>query len=302
MATKNYDIYVNLAQSSCDKLVNSVTYPFKVLEKSQPFPGCAQVSDGMEGYHRYSDKEIDALFRSTFELLESKRTLPDNNIYNEVIAFAGSIIEQSKKVLDVTGSQEYDGPSKDALKSIVDGGLGDLPKNLRPLGDFGIYEWCSYLRVIVRTKPAIKLNSPRIDLDQIKVRVTATGETWIKYPWFNCYQWCLRWVKVEKCDKIASVTPTLDVAADTHVNLTSAGSIVNAKLIFDKLRLDYPILRDIPLEGLANDIIGGKVVQIFDGSTLVTTVPVLKTHFTIGSLELPNTSGGIGVGITLKEV
>jgi hypothetical protein len=70
--------------------------------------------------------------------LTSKRK-EKSSIHNEVVAFVGSIIEQAKKVLDASNSKEYEGPPNDVLKAIVDGGLAELPKNLRSSGDFGLY-------------------------------------------------------------------------------------------------------------------------------------------------------------------
>lgn len=71
---------------------------------------------------------------------------------------------------------------------------------------------------------------------------------------------------------------------------------------FDSLRLDYPILDKIPLEGIANRALADRLVYVYDAAQLVETVPVLQSHFTVGSISLPPTASGISVGVTLRQV
>jgi len=84
--------------------------------------------------------------------------------------------------------------------------------------------------------------------------------------------------------------------------MEATGSRIYIRGVFDKLRLDYPILDKIPLEGLANRALHDKLVCAFDAAQFVATVPVLQTKFTVGSLSLPPNPNGIGVGIIVRQV
>ena len=179
---------------------------------------------------------------------------------------------------------------------------GGIKNLVNTLGDWGLYAWCPYLRVVLKRKPQLNLGSPRIDLTNISITVTATGELWAKYPWWNCYQWCTSWKKVIKCDRIASLTVSPDIRAAAHANCESTGSRVYVRGEFDSLRLDYPILDKIPLEGIANRALADRLVYVYDAAQLVETVPVLQSHFTVGSISLPPTASGISVGVTLRQV
>jgi hypothetical protein len=296
LTTSPGDLYAEVHQSASDKLLNSVTYPFKAFERKRDFPGCPNLAMARGGaFYEYTNKESAQLLANSVS--GAKETAAIND---QVYTFGGSIIEQAKKVLDaasVAGSK-YKGPNLGELQAIVDGGI----TNLHTLSDWGLYAWCPYLQVVVRTKPTLSLASPRIDLSDVKINVTATGELWSKYPWWNCYKWCTSWKKVIKCEKIGSITVSPDIKAALHANIESAGSLVTARGVFDLLRLDYPILDKIPLEGIANDALGGRLVYVYDASQLVETVPVLKSRFTVGSIALPPSSGGISVGITIRQV
>jgi hypothetical protein len=298
------DLYVELDQSACDKLLNSVKYPLPVLEQSRPFPGCPNLASVAAGYHALSDDEVDKLFTDSLDIVLGKKKRGGSpEVAHQIVSFGGSVIEQAKRVLDAAQSKEYEGPNPKELKQLVDDGIPGLPRNLRKiLGDFGIYAWCPYLKVVLKTKLKIGLNSPRTDINGLKVAATATGELWVKYPWFNCYQWCLKWVKVEKCDRLASATVTLDVAADGHLLFSNQGTEIVAKPVFDKLRLDYPILDKIPLEDVANYALRNEEIAIFDASTLMTTIPIFNTRFQVDTLTLPNKKGGVGISGTIKQI
>lgn len=297
------DLYIELDQAACDKLVNSVSYPLTILEQSNPFPGCPNLALLDNGYYVYTDEEVDKLFQSSLEAVLGKNKAKRSPVQNQIVAFGGSIIEQAKKAIDASESKEYEGPARADLEKLVNEGMPRLTNNVRKLfGDFGVYAWCPHLKVVLKRKPNISINSPRTDLKQLKVEATATGELWFKYPWFNCYQWCFKWVKVEKCDRIASLTVSVDVAADAHLDFATSGATIVAKPVFDRLRLDYDILDKIPLEGIANDALKSEQVKIFDASLLVTTIPIFNTRFQVDSIALPKKTGAVGMAASIKQI
>lgn len=300
------DLSAQISQSACDKLMDSITYPFIAAEKNEPFPGCSNMAaaDTDTAFYRYKDTEADALLANCVKTVRTRGTSDtDVSIEDQIYAFGGSIIQQAKLIRDACEHPDYEGPDKAQLDKIIDGGIEHLGAGLRGImGDWGIYAWCPRFRITVKSRPSLKLASPRIDLDGIRVEIRATGELYAKYPWWNCYKWCLKWEKVHKCDRIASATVAPDIAIDAHADLTVAGLTINAQGTFDKLRLDYPILRDLPLEGLANKLLAARTMTIYDASKLIATVPVVESRFVIEALDLPASPHGIEVGVTLRAV
>jgi hypothetical protein len=293
------DLFASVQQSVCDKLLDSVDYPFKAFERNEPFPGCSRLA-GTDAYE-YSDDEKRAMLKAAVTDIRRRAKRTDVTIHDEIYAFAGSIIEQAKQVLDVanSGNKDYEGPETAELQAIVDGGIEGL---VDTLGDWGLYAHCPYARVIVKQRPGITLHSPRIDLTGINVEVTATGELWAKYPWWHCYKWCFKWEKVIKCVRIGSITVSPDITAEAHADVEADGTRVYVRGEFDKLRLNYAILDKIPLEGIANRALRDQLVYVYNAAKIVETVPVLESRFTVDSIALPRSSDGISVEVVMKEV
>jgi hypothetical protein len=247
------DLLAEVAQSSSDKLLSSVSYPLKAVERWMNFPGCARLAkdDDAEMY-TYSTKEKAELLAKALEYVKKgDRDRSNHTVYDGVYSFGGSMIEQHRRVLDALegAGNDYEGPPRKELQNVLDGGISGLVKTI---GDWDLIAWCNYLRVVIKKQPSITLASPRIDLKGVSVNVTAGAELWAKYPWWNCHNWCFKWEKVIKCDRIASITVSIDLAADAHADVNATGPLVAIQAAFDRLRLDYPILDKIPLEGIAN--------------------------------------------------
>ena len=280
-----------------------------MVEHRQDFPGCSRlVSVDTGQFHVYSDKEIDSLLNEAVDYVKNNRLRTDSSVHDDVYAFGASIIEQARKSLDALknapkeGVAKYEGPSEQELTDVLNGGIRNLVKTLKPFGDIGLIGWSPYLRVVVRQQPVLTLNSPRIDLSNVKIEITATGELWAKYPWFSCSQYCFHWEKVIKCDRIASITASLDIKAKLHADVAADGPRVLIQAQFDELRLDYPILRDIPLEGIANQALGGKPIIAYDAAKIVASIPVLDSKFTVDKIDLSPTNGGISIGVIIKKI
>ncbi|MDI6623087.1 MAG: hypothetical protein QME55_00015 [Brevundimonas sp.] len=297
------DLYGEVNQTCCDKLLGSVKYPFVLFDRQESFPktaGGADFEDG--GFYQFTEQETDELFRTA---VSEAGTRADATVHDQVFAFGGTILQQAKVMLDALNAKpdEFEGPSREELEAIINGGIENLGTTMRGfLSDWGVYAWCPHLRATVKSKPAIKLQSPRIDLDNVRLEFKATGELWVKYPWWNCYKWCLKWKKVIKFDRIASITVTPDIAIDAHAVFSVRGAQVFASGKFDRLRLEYDILDKIPLEGLANRAVAGKEIPIYDGAQLVATVPLLKSRFTVDKIALPPKSDAVGIGVTVRQL
>jgi hypothetical protein len=120
------DLYAEVQQSACDKLLSSVTYPFTVFEHREEFPGCSRLAAQADGpYHEYSKAEMKALLRKSVRDISRAK---DESVYGDLYSFAGSIVEQAKKVLDAAESagRDYEGPPKAEMRAIVEGGIENL--------------------------------------------------------------------------------------------------------------------------------------------------------------------------------
>jgi hypothetical protein len=294
------DLYAELDQSACDKVLGSVKYPFAVVDQNQPFPGCSRAASPSPAFYAYHPEEIRKLLKDAVDFIRAEKGHTELTLHDQIYSFGGSILEQTKKVLDAltNGGDRYSGPSKVDLEHILDKGIEGL---VDTLGDFGFYAWCPHLKVSLRTEPRLLLSSPRIDVKGLRVEAEATGELWAKYPWWNCYKWCLKWEKVIKCERIASVSPRLDVAADAHANFQVNGVEVVCRAEFDRLRLDYPILDKIPLEAVANLFLKNKTIPVYDASKLVQTIPIFGSKFGVDCIELPPLSEALGVAVVVKQ-
>jgi hypothetical protein len=305
-ASATHDLYAEVKQSASDKVVESVLYPFTALEQNQGFPGCTKLAEEMAAeenapFYVLTSAEVGDLLSAAVRDVRASQSSSEATVSGQVYAFAGDIIQQAKHVIDAASAagSEYEGPDVANLQGIVDGGIEGL---VNTLGDWGIYAWCTYLRVIVESRPEIALSSPRINLNDIEIKVTATGELWSKYPWWKCYKWCTKWEKVIKCDRIASITVSPKIRAEAHALLKAEAAKVYVQGVFDRLRLNYPILDKIPLEGLANKALKQTLVYVFDASKFVAVVPILESKFTVGTVTLPASADDLNVGISLRQV
>jgi hypothetical protein len=252
-------------------------------------------------FYEFTKDEIKQLLSKAVADVTASRASSDVSVSGQIYTFAGSIIQQAKHVIDAAkdAKTEYEGPDVGELQKIVDGGIEGLASTL---GDWGLYAWCPYLRVIIETKPRIGLRSPRIDLNGIEIKVTATGELWSKFPWWNCHRWCTKWEKVIKCERIGSITVSPKIKAEAHAILRAESTKILAQGHFDKLRLNYEILDKIPLEGIANKQLKDKLVFVYDAAKFVTTVPLLESKFAVDTITLPASADSLGIGIQLKQV
>jgi hypothetical protein len=298
------DLSAEVSQSACDKLLGSVSYPFTAIEIRRDFPKPRGALRTAVGGYEYSDAEAKKLLTSALDYVQNRQGNMDPAVAVEVYSGAASIIEQAEKVIAASGSKKrgppYKGPKTGELQQIVDGGITKLTETLR--GDFGITGWCPYLQVVIKQEPRLTLASPRIDLSGVTLEVTATGELWIKHPWWNCYKWCTQWEKIIKWERLASITVSVRIQAAVHANLTVNGAEVSAYGEFDRLRLGGDIFDKIPLEGIANEVLGHKPVFVYDASKLVQTVPILGSKFSVSSVSLPANPSGISVGVNIKQV
>lgn len=295
------DFSASIKQQAIDKLLNSTTYPLVALDRKQDFPGCDKSAKELDLVaYKYSKKESKALLEQAVAAIKAKKLSADS-VSSEIYSEAAGIIEQCKRasIAAKEAGKDYEGPNPKEYDAVVNGGIIGL---VDTLSDVEFYAFCSHLKITIRQRPQIKLSSPRIDLSGVMLEILATGELWWKYPWANCYRWCTKWEWVKKCKRIARLTVSPEIKAKAHCNFSTQGARVLAKGRFDELRLDYPILDKIPLEGLANSALDGKPVPVYDASKLIATIPIFESEFGIKSITLPPDPSGLTVTVEIVQI
>src|SRR5688572_27194620 len=108
-----HDLFAEVNQTACDKLLNSGDYPLTVFEKKQEFPGCSRMAADDEGsFYEYSKPEIKRMLAESLQLVKSGKARSLTTLQSELYSFAGSIIEQAKKLIDAANEagSDYEGP------------------------------------------------------------------------------------------------------------------------------------------------------------------------------------------------
>lgn len=301
------DLSATVSQSSADKLVKSVTYPFTAFDHSWPFQG--RVLDGADSDYEYPAAEIKKMLKGAQRgggplTLPATKDSPDTQVARDILRAGSEVIESAKACLRARDEAEaagknFVGPSRADCQSVLDGGVAGLA-SIRGIRFKAHLAW---LKVVVADQPQLSLGVPTTSINNLNVRVSATGELWWYHPSLHCSHWCFEWHVTWGWSRIGAITVEgLKVAIAAHANISTQNTLIIAKGVIDKLRLDYPILRDIPLEGLANRALDGKLVFVFDAGKYLATVPVLNSRFAISSVQLPRSANGIEVGMTIKQV
>jgi hypothetical protein len=300
------DLSASVSQSSVDKLLKSVSYPFTAFDKSWPFQG--RLVQGSESDYIYTPDQVKKMLSSAQKQighldLPAPKESPDDQLTRDIISAAGGVIESAKACLNARDEAEktgkpFVGPSRAVTQGILDGGISGLA------GIKGIQfkAHLAHLAVIVESEPDVSLGVPTVGIKNLKVQVNATGELWWYHPALHCSHWCFEWSVTWGWDRIAALSVGVKLKIDAHADISAQNTLVVAKGVIDKLRLDYPILRDIPLEGFANNALGDKLVVAFDAGKYLATVPVLNSRFAISDIGLPQSSKEIEVDITIKQV
>ncbi len=301
------DLAASINQTTADKLLNSVNFPLTLVNITNPPPGnllsTKEVNEGEIILAELIVKKYLKDIVASVNPLSTNSPNPDNKFYSEALTNLAGTIESAQAYLNALEKGKKDGknvegPDKKYAEDIRDGGIEGLV-NIKGIEFRAI---CSKLRVIADNKPNLALNGSKVDVSNSKITTQATGELWWYHPTIHCSRWCTRWSVNWSWDRIASVSISVRVDLDGYVEISVNGKMLNANLHINKLRLDYPILREIPLEGIANRVLSGKQIPIFDAGSFIASVPVINSKFAIDSISIPNTTGSIDIDIAIKQV
>jgi hypothetical protein len=308
------DLSAKIDQSAADKLLNSVAFPLTLVSVSTPPPGNLLTQEVANDYEvilsaTRVQELLDAFSKASQTNIQSTSDIPDDETkFNlEALGNISETIESAKACLrameepqtPTSAGQIFSFPDKAYLEGIVKGGVEGLLKTTKGLEVKAI---CSDLRVIANNKPNLGLNGPKVSISNSKINVKATGELWAKIPSFHCSRWCTRWTISWRWVRLASVSVSITVDLDAYIEILINGKILNAKAHINKLRLAYPILKEIPLEAIANSQLKNKLIPIFDAGSFIACVPVVNSRFGIESISIPNVAGSIEIDIAIKQV
>jgi hypothetical protein len=304
------DLSATVGQSAVDKLVGSVTYPLPVFDHTWPFQGLEAVGTAIgETDSIYTADGVAALLKSALQVtgvidVSSVPSQTQDQLAHEVLRGTSELIESAKRCLaakneaDSTG-QVFNGPDPTLLNKILAGGIAVLAE-IQGIKFQAHLEW---LKVAIDDQPSILLNSPRVSVNALHIRASATGELWCYHPTFHCSSLCFNWSTTWGWDRIASLTVRdVRIDADAHVDLSTRQATVVAQGVFDKLRLDFPILDQIPLETPANKLLADDLVVVYDASKYVEVVPVLGSKFSVDAVQIPPAVGELIVEIEIKQI
>lgn len=307
------DLSAVLGQSAVNKLLNAIKFPFTLFEQNTPPPKSLSGGEVADNEVALEKEKVQKLLKSiaqsakTYNKKKPVDFTAEERFYSEALGNISEVIQSAKdclKVMDgpqtqTTAGQVFSYPDREYLQKIVDGGIENLLDTAKGLELKAI---CSHLEVAANNKPDVTLNGAVVSIANSKITVKATGELWAHIPTFHCSRWCTRWTISWKWERLASISISIIIAMDGYVKIVINGKVVNAQLHFNSLRLDYLILREIPLEVIANKVLQNKLIPVFNAADFVACVPVINSRFAIDSIAIPNTNGNIEIDINVKQL
>ena len=315
------DLRADINQPAFDKIVNATKFPLTLFEHKDPFKSLDSdpvlVAD--ETTKIFNEAQSLAFIKESFLTVRAPESFDlkeANSVYRDAIQAEwyrilediDRIVEEGERNNRATNPQriEFKDFTLDELKEIQRGTAeaAFTKFNAREKGAMFIKVHLPYARVDVVSRPTLKVQSPEFKLQNLMVNPTATGELWMKVPVFSCCRTVLGicvCVRVTwKWKRIASLTVSPRLGADVTVKFSESQLKIYAQAQFDKLFLDYFILRDIDLSGLANRYLRNRNFELYDVSKFVASLPYINANFRIESLALPPRTDGVSVELVIK--
>jgi hypothetical protein len=316
------DLRADVNQSSFDKILNSTKFPLTLFEHSDPFKSLDDrvlLNDETTVY--FDEKKSIEIVKDAFygaKALEPFEAKDVNSVYRDAIKNEWYRINtEIEKLIEEQEKQNSKGGDPKIPKTqLADFTIDELKEiqTLAPEEGFAklyakdrggfIKAHLAYARVEIASKPSLSVKSPNFSLQNLSVRTTATGELWMKVPVFKCCRTVLGicvCFRIEwKWNKIASLTVSPKFGADVTIRFSESQLKIYAQGQFDKLFLDYFILREIDLKGLANSYLKNEKFEIYDAVKFVASLPYINTNFRIESLNLPPRVDGLSIEINIK--
>ncbi len=292
------DLYASVTQHAADKVLSDPKYPLNII--NQNYPPCVSGLTGMstEGIPRYSPQDAKRLLawaanRKPIAPFETD----DDNIASRIDDAHKSFLGMLAQV-DAQREQagnNWKGPSKAEVAAL----RGQDWQFLQPC--------LGWLSVDLNSKPSVQLSGTVVPISGIDTSVGATGVLYGYWPDFICDNHCIDniccWGHFENhWHYIGSLTVRgVKFTASGKISPEVTGLIIDLTASVDRLRLNYPILDQIPLEGFANGALNGKKFQVLDARTLVASFPYLNTSYQVDWIKLSGT-GELKIDIAIKKL
>lgn len=324
-SVKAQDLSAEVKQTAFDKVIQSMPIPFTLFEHTDPFKKAGEMNeniifDDSVFTKQYTSEESHNLYKWAFnpdikknegeEIFRTALQVEWERVREQLQAYIDEYERQpstkSDNAVDKTDFS-YDELTIEDMKKIQGASLEDALKmfSAEEKGAFGIKGHLSYFRVDLNERPTLKVTGPKFDINNIRIETTVTGELWTKLPEFRC---CRRFMGVCICvrvdwvwKRIASLTVSPDIGADATVTFTPNNLKVVASGRFRKLFLDYAILRDLNLAGIANRLMASKSFEVYDASAFVASLPYINSKFRIESIAIPVNPSGVTINVNIKQ-
>lgn len=327
-ATESPDLVATIEQSAADKFVHSVEYPFTVIDRTYPPFSAFALTENESGEPvdapdadfaiGYEPGEREGLVRWAYNIVHGDDGVPaaEKALAEGIIIAATDTVEALRRCIRAHEEAERDGRIAEwgngvdieQVRELLrrDPGLSDVEYLVQITAHWELKPHLRWLRITVSNEPSVQLNGPVVSVSTNGLRAGATGELWahVKFP--KCRRWCTKWEWYWKWIRLGSLTLRdvrfHPVEVDIHAHVRDL-TFVELRALFRKLRLDYPILRKIPLEKYPNKAVGNKALLIYDAASYLATVPVLDSTWRVKFVRLPKPSPGrIKVEIGIKQV
>lgn len=316
-----YDSYAEITNDLSRKLVAAVNYPLTVFEKRESFP---ENETYQNLSYDFSDAEAEVIIKDYKSEFSSRSDSLD--ISEEAAMYMSSVqalldnLNQCSKAYAAVEAHnaknsdklKWDGPSEESLKEqilsterLLDEISAGSRGEIKALGmEFkAVLAW---IKVEVSAPPTFHLSSKEFALNDLKIKLSGTGEAYLKHKWLKCIKkkWgiCYRWKTVYKWTRLFSVTLKgmkfkSSVSAYPSISLNTYLNVTAKVKLF---RLDYKYLEKIPLEKFIDGDLSKKPIVAFDVSEYKKSLPLIGSNVSVDKLDIKTVEDGVGLGISFK--
>jgi hypothetical protein len=275
---KNGDLYVAISQSAVDKVLTDANYPITLIDHWWPDYNGTEFKNIATPYTQPRRAALLqwASAHAKSEGQEGKFAAAINSTQAAAEAELDRVtnmIAEAKK----TG-QAWSGPSAQEIVALKQRGLEFVP-------------YLKYIKVNVPARPVITISGDPIVVRNLNVIIDVIGQLYANMLQFRCTHYigpiCVGgeffwgWVKAFEID-LNDVHVKIEAAIHPVVDALTIVAVPEVTL----LRLDYFILRDIPLERFVNPVISQKRFLLVDAIKLTAVVPYVNTNYHISSIRI----------------
>ncbi len=315
------DLLASVSQSAVDKVLDSATYPLVVFTyRNDDVPrsfaparrDAAARSVSREVSATLSDDAVNRLLSAAAKVRgrgsEPKRAAPasargedaerawaEENLSRSVAAGTDALLAQARALLSTSDDSEPARQIKAKIDEFARSGIANM------VGSRG-FRFRAILRTFtlaVAERPTLALVAKEIAVGNLETLASFGAELYWYHPvpGFD-FPWNWPW----KWDVLASAGLN-DVRFDAAAKVSFAVDYtrVDAVATCERLRLDYAIIREIPLEGLVNGYLTAHPVPAFDAGPMLVTLPLLGKTFRIAEADLQVANGRMTVPIRIVE-